>query len=110
MQSTTLNIDPTPDNFTGLTLTFDRAAALRKIHGRLAFTYCTSITANEGRGRPSPGNLKHPDEIVNILAFIMPTPANIVQCGGRIQSHGCPDAVRDEASTPAPSSTSLKCG
>src|SRR5258706_15407192 len=78
MKNTILDINPAPDNFTGFTLAFDCSAALRKVHGRLAFTHRSCITTYQGGWRYSARNLEYPDEIINIITFIITTPAYIM--------------------------------
>src|ERR1039457_3066929 len=66
MQRAAFDEDAAPDDFTGLADAFKRAAAQRKVHGRLAFAGGACIATDKGmRGRGA-GDLQEPDEVSDI--------------------------------------------
>ena len=82
-----------PDDLSGLANAFQRAAAERKIHGRLTFAGCARISADKMIRWRGSGNLQHPNEIVDAVALKLLSPTHVVQRGRRIEAQRSPAAI-----------------
>src|SRR5664280_3052064 len=91
LEAVLLDEDAAPDHLAGFADALQRAAAEAEVHGRLALADGSLVAAGEMRGGYGAGNLEEPDKLIRITL----APADIVQRGGRIKPHRCPNAIGD---------------
>ena len=63
LQAVVFDENAAPDHFTRLADAFDRSAAQREVHRRLAFAYGARIPADQVVGWDRARNFEHPDEL-----------------------------------------------
>ncbi len=85
VQLSAFHKDAAPDDLAGAADSFERAAAEREIHGRLAVAGCAAIAIDKVAGGSGAGDLQHPDEVVDAVAFVVLAPADVVQRGCGIE-------------------------
>src|SRR6202161_2400431 len=96
MQRAALDKNAAPNHVSRLADSVKRAPTQPEVHRNLPLAARLGIAARDMRSGNRAGDLKNPDEFVDIATAVILAPANVMQRGGRVKLHRSPDPIGGE--------------